>query len=144
MDGVAGDGSRVGRERGRSEVAADGGQPRQAPEAEDPDAASGARRGGAIAVAAPGQARHPTPPDLLFEANRRYLAALRDHPDWEGADRAEMARAEINERLGPDYWAAAILSFETVVQEHPSSDLVPDALDRSEVHGGPPLVLGRL
>jgi len=78
--------------------------------------------------------------DVLQRANTRYVYALRTYPDWPLADRAEMARAEINEQLGPDFWGAALLGYDTVVRDHPSTDLAPYAL----LHAGQLMVrMGR-
>lgn len=73
----------------------------------------------------------PTAFDVLLRANARYAHALRTYPDWPLADRAEMARAEINEQLGPDFWGAALLGYDTVTRDHPSTDLTPFALLRA-------------
>jgi len=73
----------------------------------------------------------PTAFDVLMRANTRYVQALRKYPDWPLADRAEMARAEINEQLGPDFWGAALLGYDTVTRDHPSTDLAPYALLRA-------------
>jgi len=74
---------------------------------------------------------YPTAHALLEEASRRYFVALRDHGDWPLADRAEMARAEIEERLGPDHGNAAVLSYDALVRQYPKSDLVPEAILRA-------------
>lgn len=74
---------------------------------------------------------YPTSSEVLEEANRRYLQALREHPDWPQADRAEMARAKINERLGPEFWGAAALSYDTLIRSYPTSDIIPEAMLRS-------------
>ena len=70
---------------------------------------------------------YPDAAALFQEADRRYLQALRDHPEWPLADRAEMSRARINEELGPDFFGAAALAYETLIDSYPTSDLVPEA-----------------
>jgi tetratricopeptide (TPR) repeat protein len=58
-----------------------------------------------------------------------YLRCLRHFPAHPGAARAELAIAEIQERRGND--AAARNHYDLLVQQHPRSDLVPEALMRS-------------
>lgn len=74
---------------------------------------------------------YPTSGQLFEEASRRYFTALKEHADWPLADRAQMALAEIEERLGPSRWNSAVLWYDALVRDFPDSDLVPDALLRS-------------
>lgn len=74
---------------------------------------------------------YPQSRDLLLEAERRYAKALRDYPDWPSADRAQMARARIDEGLGPEHLGAAALGYDAVIEGYPESELVPEAMLRS-------------
>lgn len=75
-------------------------------------------------------APYPTSGQLFEEASRRYFTALKDHADWPLADRAQMALAEIEERLGPARWNSAVLWYDALVRDYPDSELVPEALLR--------------
>lgn len=74
---------------------------------------------------------YPTSGQLFEEASRRYFTALKEHPEWPLADRAQLALAEIEERLGPDRWGSAVLWYDALVREYPESELVPEALLRA-------------
>lgn len=74
---------------------------------------------------------NPDAKAMLRKAGTRYFDALRRFPDYPTADRAEMARAEIHERLGEDEWPLAILSYDRLIEEYPRSEYIPEATLRS-------------
>ncbi len=81
-------------------------------------------------VVAPDVGANPDGKAMLRKATTRYLDALRRFPDYPDADRAQMARATIAERLGQEEWSTAVLNYDQLIEEYPHSDLVPEALQR--------------
>ncbi|HVS08617.1 MAG TPA: tetratricopeptide repeat protein, partial [Planctomycetota bacterium] len=66
------------------------------------------------------------PGELREEALAAYLGALRSFPDHPAAAEAELSQARIEEQRGN--LAAARGHYESLVADHPASELVPSAL----------------
>lgn len=73
----------------------------------------------------------PTHEELLVNAVLGFERALRLEPDHGDAARLEMWLGDAQEQLGPAFYAQAVAAFVRIADEHPSSDLVPDALLRA-------------
>ncbi len=74
---------------------------------------------------------HPDGKAMLRKAADRYFDSLKRFPDYPLADRAEMARAQVHERLGESNWGPAALAYDAVIEEYPRSEFVPEAMLRS-------------
>jgi tetratricopeptide (TPR) repeat protein len=74
---------------------------------------------------------HPDGRAMLRKAGARYFDALKRFPDYPLADRGEMARAEILERLGPEEYGRAAMAYDELIEAYPTSLLMPEALLRS-------------
>jgi hypothetical protein len=73
----------------------------------------------------------PASEELYASALFAYRRFLRQYPEHPETAANEMTVADISADLGPAFYGDAVFSYDVVVDQHPDSSLVPDALLRS-------------
>ena len=71
------------------------------------------------------------PRELLVRSLLTYRQILSDHPEIENAPDLHMAMGAISMQLGPEFYTSAQESYETLIEEHPQSEQLWNAMTQS-------------